>query len=105
MVWVNACTGTVLGHMRSTRRWSFNVITYVDLSTVFATSGKLEECVFAWAGLKNVLGTKWRSSVSQQQKKKITHVRPEKPVILEVFVLQLNLQVYIAQDFGMQNDL
>lgn len=37
--------------------------------------------------------------------KKITHVRPEKPVILEVFVLQLNLQVYIAQDFGMQNDL
>ena len=43
--------------------------TYVDLSTVFATSGKLEECVFAWAGLKNVLGRKWRSSVSQQQKK------------------------------------
>lgn len=36
---------------------------------------------------------------------KFTHVRPEKPVILEVFVLQLNLQVYIAQDFGMQNDL
>ena len=43
--------------------------TYVDLSTVFATSGKLEECVFAWAGLKNVLGRKWRSSVSQQKKK------------------------------------
>ena len=36
---------------------------------------------------------------------KFTHVRAEKPVILKVFVLQLNLQVYIAQDFGMQNHL
>lgn len=53
--------------------------TYVDLSTVFATSGRLEECVFAWAGLKNVLGTKWRSSVSQQQKKSCWNSRTSGP--------------------------
>ena len=69
------------------RCWAFWVVspesktssTYVDLSTVFAASGKLEECVFAWAGLKNELGTKWRSSVSQQQKTSCWNSRTSGP--------------------------